>query len=93
VCCFAALYFIARPFEAIGEMVRVLAPGGRIALLASVERGPLPAGALDAVVRGVSGTRVFGRDELTGALAERGLTEVDRHVAGLAQFVSARAPR
>jgi SAM-dependent methyltransferase len=93
VCCFAALYFIAEPLRAIDEMARMLAPGGRLALLASVSRGPLPAGAVDAVVRPLSGTRIFGRDDLTGALAERGLTAIDRRVAGLAQFVSARAPR
>jgi ubiquinone/menaquinone biosynthesis C-methylase UbiE len=93
VCCFAALYFIERPLEAIDEMVRVLAPGGRIALLASVARGPLPAGAVDAVVRRTTGTRVFGPDELTGALAERRLTAIARRLAGMAQFVSARSPR
>ena len=93
VCCFAALYFIAEPQEAIDEMVRVLAPGGRIALLSSVSRGPLPAGAVDAVVRPLSGTRVFGRGDLTGALEQRGLTAIDQRLAGLAQFVSARAPR
>jgi SAM-dependent methyltransferase len=93
VCCFAALYFIAEPLKAIDEMVRVLAPGGRIALLASVSRGPVPAGAVDAIVRPLSGTRIFGRDDLTQALEERGLTAIDRRVAGLAQFVSARAPR
>jgi ubiquinone/menaquinone biosynthesis C-methylase UbiE len=90
VCCFAALYFIERPLQAIDEIVRVLAPGGRVALLASVSRGPLPAGAVDAVVRRASGTRVFGRDELTRALADRGLADVAQRVAGLAQFVSAR---
>ncbi len=93
VCCFAALYFIAEPIQAIDEMVRVLAPGGRIALLASVSRGPVPARAVDAVVRPLSGTRIFGRDDLTQALEQRGLTAIDRRVAGLAQFVSARAPR
>jgi ubiquinone/menaquinone biosynthesis C-methylase UbiE len=91
--CFAALYFIAEPYRAIDEMVQVLARGGRIALLASVSRGPLPAGAVDALVRPLSGTRIFGPDELTGALAERGLTGIDRRLAGLARFVSARAPR
>ena len=89
VCCFAALYFIAQPLRAIDETARVLAPGGRVALLASVSRGPLPAGAVDAVVRRATGTRIFGRDELTRALADRGLTQVDQRVAGFAQFVSA----
>ena len=93
VCCFAALYFIEEPLRAIDEMVRVLAPGGRIALLSSVARGPVPAGAVDAVVRRATGTRVFGPDELTGALARHGLTAIDRRLAGAAQFVSARAPR
>jgi hypothetical protein len=31
-----------------------------------------------------------GRDALTRAVAERGLTDVQQRVAGLAQFVSAR---
>ena len=91
MCCFAALYFIEEPLRAIDEIVRVLAPGGRVALLSSVARGALPAGVTDAIVRRLSGTRVFGPDELTGALRERGLTAIDRQLAGLAQFVSARA--
>jgi SAM-dependent methyltransferase len=90
VCCFAALYFIDDPMRAIDEIVRVLAPGGRVALLSSVARGPLPAGMTDVVVRRLSGTRVFGRDELTDALEERGLSAVDQQLAGFAQFVSAR---
>jgi hypothetical protein len=44
-------------------------------------------------IRRFSGTRVFARDELTGALSEHGMTAVDQRVAGMAQFVSARAPR
>jgi len=31
---------------------------------------------------------MFGRDELTRALADRGLADVQQRVAGLAQFVS-----
>jgi SAM-dependent methyltransferase len=92
VCCFAALYLIEEPMRAIEEIVRVLAPGGRVALLASCSRGPLPVSAANSVVQGLSGVRVFGRDELTGALAESGLVEVEQRVAGLAQFVSASRP-
>ena len=65
VCCFAALYLIEEPMRALAEIVRVLAPGGRLALLTSCNRGLLPAGAASAIVRGLSGVRVFGRDELT----------------------------
>ncbi|HEU0023227.1 MAG TPA: methyltransferase domain-containing protein [Thermoleophilaceae bacterium] len=92
VCCFAALYLIEEPMRAVGELVRVVAPGGRVALLSSVSRGPLPAAATNAIVRGVSGVRVFGREELTQALRAGGLTAVEQHVAGWAQFVSARKP-
>ena len=90
VCCFAALYLIEDPLLAVAEIVRVLAPGGRVALLSSVARGPVPAGVTDALVRPLTGVRFFGRDDLTGALRAHGLTDVRRRVTGLAQFVSAR---
>ena len=92
VCCFAALYLIEEPMRAVAEIARVLAPGGRVALLASVNRGPLPAAATNAIVRGLTGVRVFGGDELTGALRAHGLVDVRRRLAGFAQFVSARRP-
>lgn len=92
VCCFAALYLIEEPLRALAEIVRVLAPGGRVALLSSCNRGPVPVAASNAVVRSLSGVRVFARDELTGALADAGLVEVEQRIAGLAQFVSARKP-
>jgi ubiquinone/menaquinone biosynthesis C-methylase UbiE len=92
VCCFAALYLIDRPIAAIDQIVRVLAPGGRLALLSSCSRGPLPAELTDALVRRLTGVRIFARDELTDALRARGLTNVEQRVTGLAQFVSARKP-
>ncbi len=92
VCCFAALYLIEEPLRAVAEIARVTAPGGRVALLSSVSRGPLPAAVTDAVVRRATGIRVFGREDLTGALREHGFTGVRRRVTGFAQFVSARKP-
>jgi len=92
VCCFAALYLIEDLLVAVAEIARVVAPGGRVALLSSVARGPLPAGVSDAVVRPLTGVRIFGRDDLTRALADGGLVDVRRRVSGLAQFVSARRP-
>ncbi|HEY6550277.1 MAG TPA: methyltransferase domain-containing protein [Solirubrobacterales bacterium] len=92
VCCFAALYLIEDPMLALAEIVRVLAPEGRVALLSSCNRGPLPASKANAVVHGLSGVRVFGRDELTNALEGLGAIEVEQRVSGLAQFVSGRKP-
>jgi len=92
VCCFAALYLIEEPMQALAEMVRVLAPGGRLALMSSCNRGPVPTSVANAVVRGLSGVRVFGQDELTRALEAQGAIDIERKVSGLAQFVSARKP-
>src|SRR5918995_5931753 len=92
VCCFAALYLIEEPLLAVAEIARVLAPGGRVALLSSVARGPVPAPAADAVVRRLTGVRIFGREELTGQLRRHGLTDIEQRISGLAQFVSARRP-
>jgi SAM-dependent methyltransferase len=92
VCCFAALYLIEDPLLAIAEIARVVAPGGRVALLSSVARGPLPAGVTDAVVRPLTGVRIFGRDDLADALRSAGLVDVRQRVSGFAQFVGARRP-
>jgi SAM-dependent methyltransferase len=92
ICCFAALYLIEEPMRALAEIVRVLAPGGRLALLTSCNRGPLPALTTNAIVRRLSGVRVFGRDQLTQALAEDGLVGIEQQVNGFAQFVSASKP-
>ncbi|MGB7588061.1 MAG: methyltransferase domain-containing protein [Solirubrobacterales bacterium] len=92
VCCFAALYLIDDPMKALDEIARVLAPGGRVGLLTSCNRGPLPAGSVAGFVRAMSGVRIFGRTEITDALASRGLMGIDQDVAGFGQFVSARKP-
>jgi SAM-dependent methyltransferase len=92
VCCFAALHLFAEPFEAIGEMARVLAPGGRIALLTSIRRR-LAVPPLKPVVERVSGLRVFERDEVVSALRQRGFVDVHQRISGLVQFVGGRLPR
>ncbi len=91
--CFAALYLIDEPLRALDEIVRVLAPGGRLALLSSVHRGPLPAQQSASAVRALSGVRIFGRDELTAALRARGIKRVRQRVRGVAQFVAGNAPK
>jgi len=91
VCCFAALHLFAEPFTALDHMVRVLAPGGRIAILTSVRTEAGAGRALTSVVARVGGMRLFDRDAVTGALAERGAHRIQQRVFGAAQFVSAQA--
>jgi SAM-dependent methyltransferase len=92
VCCFAALYLIEDPMAAVDELVRVLAPGGRLAILTSVHRGPLPRAIGGRLVRAATGVRMFGRDEITGALHDRGIARVGLRVSGLGQFVGGAKP-
>jgi ubiquinone/menaquinone biosynthesis C-methylase UbiE len=90
VCCFAALHLFGNPFAALDEMTRVLTPGGRIAILTSCRTRTPVARAWDGFVGSRLGMRMFERDEITDALAERGFSTVRRRVAGLAQFVGGR---
>ena len=91
VCCFAALHLFDEPLAALDAMARVLAPGGRVAILTSA-RAPLTPPPVGALVGAATGLRVFGRDEITRALEERGFVDVRRRISGLAQFVGARRP-
>ena len=90
-CCFAALHLFADPFASLDEMRRVLAPGGRIALMTSIRR-PITARPLKPFVERLSGMRVFEPDEISGALADRGFIDVRQRVSGLVQFVGGRLP-
>jgi ubiquinone/menaquinone biosynthesis C-methylase UbiE len=88
-CCFAALHLFEEPLEALGEMARVLAPGGRIAIMTSVRRPIAPSALVPAFER-ATGMRVFEPDEIVAALRRAGFAEVRRRVSGLIQFVGGR---
>lgn len=84
-CSVGVIHMVAEPLLALAEMTRVLAPGGRLAVLASCTRPGQPR-------RERAGLTVFARDELTGALAEHGMVEIEQQVIGRGQIVSARKP-
>ncbi|HEU4944977.1 MAG TPA: hypothetical protein VFT10_07415, partial [Solirubrobacterales bacterium] len=71
--------------EALDEMARILAPGGRLVLQATCHKKKK-------TPPGPKGLRIFAHDELPTALADRGLVDVQQLDAARAQFVSARKP-
>jgi ubiquinone/menaquinone biosynthesis C-methylase UbiE len=87
VCCFAALHLFADPLRALDRMAAILKPGGRIAIFTSVRARSTPLRVPEALVSRVSGMRMFERDEVTGALRERGFGEVRQRITGVTQFV------
>jgi SAM-dependent methyltransferase len=92
VCCFAALHLMPEPISVLHEMVRVLAPGGRIAVMTSygreslLERKGFELGAM------ICGVRVFDRTTLPAFFAAAGLIDIDQQLRGISQFVIARRP-
>ena len=90
VCCFAALNLFADPYAALDSLTRVLTPGGRLAIFTSVRGRSLPLRTMERVIQAQSGMKMFERDELVDALAERGFTDVHQRLSGMTQFVGGR---
>ena len=93
VCCFAALHLFSQPLRALDQMIRVLRPGGRIALMAAYARGPAVVRTAADVLAATVGIRLFSAEGLTGALATRGITRIRHQVSGMVQFVGGTKPR
>ena len=72
-------------------MVRVLAPGGRIAISTSY-RHPNWFGRVSASICGLIGVRFFDNDVFPKLFAEAGLVDVEQQVHGLLQYLSATRP-
>lgn len=92
VCCYAALHLFTEPMRALDAMTRVLAPGGRIALLTSCRPAAVGPSVSAGLFAPAAGLVLFDRDEITGALADRGFRRIQRQVYGAAQFVGAVQP-
>jgi SAM-dependent methyltransferase len=86
VCSVGVIHMVDQPLAALAEMARVLAPGGRLVVLASCARKGRPR-------RQRGGMTVFARDELTGVLRDHGLVEIEQRVIRRGQFVSGRKPQ
>ena len=92
VCCFGALYLMPEPFEVAREMVRVLRPGGRVAILTSyASRIPPIRYATEASAK-VIGLRLFDRDAFVNLFSESGLVDIEQHIQRNLQFVTAGKP-
>ena len=92
VCCYAALYLVPEPFTVLSELVRVLGPGGRLAVMTSYRGSWEPVRTAQTAVGWTAGLRMFDREDITGVLRSAGLVDIRQSVTGLAQEISARRP-
>jgi ubiquinone/menaquinone biosynthesis C-methylase UbiE len=92
VCCFGALYLMPEPFRVAREMMRVLKPGGRIAILTSYARDAAPIRhALTAGARAI-GLTMFDRAAFVDLFSSVGLVDVEQQTQRAMQFVAAAKP-
>lgn len=92
VCCFGALYLMPEPFHIAHEMVRVLQPGGRIAILTSYSGQAAPIRhALNATAT-LIGLTMFDRDSFVDLFTAAGLVDVEQQTRRALQFVTATKP-
>jgi ubiquinone/menaquinone biosynthesis C-methylase UbiE len=92
VCCFGALYLMPEPFQVAREMVRVLRPGGRMAILTSYAGQLPPLRRAITATAGKIGLRMFDRHEFVDLFSSAGLVDIEQQTQRTLQFVTAGKP-
>ena len=93
VSCFAALHLVPEPLGVLNEMLRVLAPGGRIAVMTTYGRESVLVQKALELGATICGVRVFDRTTVPMFFAAAGLIDVEQQLRGMSQFVVARRPQ
>jgi ubiquinone/menaquinone biosynthesis C-methylase UbiE len=92
VCCFGALYLVPQPLRVAREMVRVLAPTGRIAILTSYTNNRVPDRYATAPLARIVGLRMFDKDTFVELFSSAGLVDVRQETQRALQYVTAAKP-
>ena len=92
VCCFGALYLMPEPLKVAAEMVRVLAPGGRIAILTSCRSDVAPVRLVTAPAAGAIGLTLFDEYTFVDLFTSAGLVDVQQNIKRVLQYVTATKP-
>jgi SAM-dependent methyltransferase len=92
VCCFGALYLMPEPFRVAGEMVRVLRPGGRVAILTTCAAQAAPVRHAMTGSARMLGLHMFDRYAFVDLFTSFGLVDVEQQTQRVLQFLAAGKP-